>query len=308
MDVFSLRNSVVGDYADYIRSFINIADARISLYVAEEMRRGLLWPEPLLQLNLNFESGKGIQDLIKEGTLHPLCRDIFRDKDKYGEGPLLNLHLHQTEAIYAANASDNYVLTTGTGSGKSLAYIVPIVDHVLASGQRQRHPGDRRLPDERAGQQPGGRAREVPEPGFPRRPPVTFRRYTGQERRRARRDHRQPAGHPADQLRDAGADPDPAERAARSSTPPGSLRFLVLDELHTYRGRQGADVAMLVRRVRERCDASNLQCVGTSATLAGARHAWTSSSAQIAEVASGCLATTVKPEHVIGETLRRVPP
>ena len=31
------------------------------------------------------------------------------------------------------------------------------------------------------------------------------------------------------------------------------LRFLVLDELHTYRGRQGADVAMLVRRVREAC-------------------------------------------------------
>ena len=30
------------------------------------------------------------------------------------------------------------------------------------------------------------------------------------------------------------------------------LRFLVLDELHTYRGRQGADVAMLVRRVRDR--------------------------------------------------------
>jgi len=30
------------------------------------------------------------------------------------------------------------------------------------------------------------------------------------------------------------------------------LRLLVLDELHTYRGRQGADVALLVRRVRER--------------------------------------------------------
>ena len=30
------------------------------------------------------------------------------------------------------------------------------------------------------------------------------------------------------------------------------LEFLVLDELHTYRGRQGADVAMLVRRLRER--------------------------------------------------------
>ena len=28
------------------------------------------------------------------------------------------------------------------------------------------------------------------------------------------------------------------------------LKFIVLDELHTYRGRQGADVAMLMRRLR----------------------------------------------------------
>ena len=47
------------------------------------------------------------------------------------------------------------------------------------------------------------------------------------------------------------------------------LSFLVLDELHTYRGRQGADVALLVRRVRDACKATNLRCVGTSATLGG---------------------------------------
>jgi ATP-dependent helicase YprA (DUF1998 family) len=45
------------------------------------------------------------------------------------------------------------------------------------------------------------------------------------------------------------------------------LEFLVLDELHTYRGRQGADVALLVRRVREACGTPNLQCIGTSATM-----------------------------------------
>ena len=57
----------------------------------------------------------------------------------------------------------NYVLTTGTGSGKSLAYIVPIVDYVLRNGRGGRpHQGDRRLSDERAGQQPGERAGEVP--------------------------------------------------------------------------------------------------------------------------------------------------
>ncbi|MEI2625264.1 MAG: DEAD/DEAH box helicase [Giesbergeria sp.] len=45
------------------------------------------------------------------------------------------------------------------------------------------------------------------------------------------------------------------------------LEFLVLDELHTYRGRQGADVAMLVRRLRERLQADKLVCIGTSATM-----------------------------------------
>src|SRR5690606_29095574 len=46
------------------------------------------------------------------------------------------------------------------------------------------------------------------------------------------------------------------------------LEFLVLDELHTYRGRQGADVAMLVRRVRERVGSPEMLCIGTSATMA----------------------------------------
>ena len=134
MDVFSLRNRVVGDYADHIGSFIKILDPRIDQCVADEMRRGLLWPEPLLQLNPNFEPGKAIDELVAEGALDALCSDIFRDKDEAGQGPLLNLHLHQTEAIYAANAGDSYAVTTGTGSGKSIAYITPIVNHVLRMG------------------------------------------------------------------------------------------------------------------------------------------------------------------------------
>ena len=42
------------------------------------------------------------------------------------------------------------------------------------------------------------------------------------------------------------------------------LEFLVLDEMHTYRGRQGADVAMLVRRLRQRLEARNLICIDMS--------------------------------------------
>ena len=50
---------------------------------------------------------------------------------------------------------------------------------------------------------------------------------------------------------------------------PGVLQYLVLDELHTYDGAQGADVACLIRRLKERLEIpkGELCVVGTSATL-----------------------------------------
>ena len=54
MDVFDLRNRLVEDYANYTRSFITIADRRIKDYVEQQLQEGVLWPEPLLQLNPTF--------------------------------------------------------------------------------------------------------------------------------------------------------------------------------------------------------------------------------------------------------------
>ena len=85
------------------------------------------------------------------------------------------------------------------------------------------------------------------------------------------------------------------------------LQFLVLDELHTYRGRQGADVALPVRRVRERMAADSLQCVGTSATLASGG-TYSEQQAEVAKVATQLFGNTVEPEHIIGETLKRATP
>ena len=85
------------------------------------------------------------------------------------------------------------------------------------------------------------------------------------------------------------------------------LKFLVLDELHTYRGRQGADVALLVRRIRDRMSATQLQCVGTSATIAGSG-TYDQRMAEVAVVASQLFGDQVKANHVIGETLRRATP
>ena len=84
----------------------------------------------------------------------------------------------------------------------------------------------------------------------------------------------------------------------------GALRFLVFDELHTYRGRQGSDVAMLIRRCREAFRSEALQCVGTSATMVSVGTSIEQAQV-VADVASTIFGQAVRPEHVIGETIRR---
>ncbi|NED50337.1 DEAD/DEAH box helicase, partial [Micromonospora aurantiaca] len=100
------------------------------------------------------------------------------------------------------------------------------------------------------------------------REPVTFARYTGQEDDERRREIRD---DPPDILLTNYVMLElmltrPRDRSSLIRMAKG-LEFLVFDELHTYRGRQGADVALLIRRVREACRAENLQCIGTSATM-----------------------------------------
>jgi hypothetical protein len=51
MDVFALRNRLVGDYAGYVQSFIHIREARIREHVQQSLAAGVLCPEPLIQLN-----------------------------------------------------------------------------------------------------------------------------------------------------------------------------------------------------------------------------------------------------------------
>ena len=80
MDVFKLHDDLIGDYVDYTRSFLRIHDERINAAVTEAVAEGLLWPNPLLQLNPSFEPGNRIDELVDEGILHPECSRIFRIK------------------------------------------------------------------------------------------------------------------------------------------------------------------------------------------------------------------------------------
>lgn len=61
----------------------------------------------------------------------------------------------------------------------------------------------------------------------------------------------------------------PKDQPLWKDNKPGTLRYLVLDELHTYDGAQGTDVACLIRRLTARLGGQDALCpVGTSATVA----------------------------------------
>src|SRR5258708_31350544 len=132
LNIFEYRDRLTDDYASYLESFIQIRDPPIRSCVEQQSDQGVLWPDPLLQLNPLFAQGDSIDELVAQGILHQECARIFRKKSQNGPaGRTLRRHKHQEEAIRVARGGHSYVLTTGTGSGKSLAYIVPIVDYVL---------------------------------------------------------------------------------------------------------------------------------------------------------------------------------
>src|SRR5690606_3381619 len=196
VDVFDLRDDLIGAYREYATSFMRIRDGHIRARVDEALREGRLWPPPQIGLNPAFHPGGTIDELVAEGLLHPDAASIFRVGKSAADavGQPMTLHQHQVDAIRAARAGRNYVLTTGTGSGKSLSYIVPIVDHVLRTGAGT---GAKAVVVYPMNALANSQLEELDKylahgPWGPRKP-VTYARYTGQEDEESRRQiQRQP--------------------------------------------------------------------------------------------------------------------
>ena len=308
MDVFELREKLVRDYEEYTRSFIKIKDSRISEKVYSALEDGIFWPEPLLQLNPNFMTEYTIDELVKEGLLHEECRNIFRigkkDNDLHGED--LKLYKHQTEAIQKAQQKKSYVLTTGTGSGKSLSYIIPIVDYVLRKSAGNGIKAIVVYPMNALANSQEEELVKFLEKGYPEGgSPVRFARYTGQEKEDQKEKIR---SNPPDilltnymmlELLLTRREDRALIRAAKG------LKFLVFDELHTYRGRQGADVALLIRRCRLAFEGHEMICVGTSATMS-TEGTLQCQKEEVASAAKKLFGTRITSDQVIGETLKRL--
>ena len=311
MNVFDLRDTLVADYQRFARSFTTIKADDIREQVEDEYKTGRFWPDPLIQVNPRFEPSATVDELASEGRVHPGVARIFRFGDDKGTGTAgvpLRLHRHQRESLAIAQRNESFVVTTGTGSGKSLCFFIPLADAILKAKAHTKQPRTRAIIVYPMNALANSQAEELLKfPGRLADQPVTYARYTGQE---SKEDRERIRHNPPDilltnfmMLELLMTRQDELDRKVMTNCE--GLQFLVLDELHTYRGRQGADVAMLVRRVRERLGAPGLVCIGTSATMASEGD-YLDRNRRVAEVASRLFAANIPHTNVVAETLVRI--
>jgi serine/threonine protein kinase/superfamily II DNA/RNA helicase/very-short-patch-repair endonuclease len=312
-DIFAVHQRLISDYRAFTEGAALIRDDRIAKKMEESLDNKEQWPDPWLSLNPFFADGGSVADLADQGILHPECTKIFQTGKPDGSvvcgGRPIRFYQHQRDAIAAAQDGLSYVVTTGTGSGKSLSYIVPIVDHVLRAKESDRSDRVRAIivyPMNALANSQKGELEKFLRNGYPEgQSPVTFERYTGQE---SQEDRDRIRANPPDILLTNYVMLElmltrPSDRRSLIRMAEG-LEFVVFDELHTYRGRQGADVAMLIRRLKDACAAPKVRCIGTSATMSTEGTA-ADRRKVVADVATQIFGSDVLAENVIGETLIR---
>ncbi|TCP37586.1 DEAD/DEAH box helicase [Sphingomonas sp. BK235] len=306
MNVFDLDADLIARYESFVRSFTEVRADDLKKQIDTIYDSGTFWPEPLIGLNPHYRPGVNVSELVTSGEADPALADVFAIGEPRAR---IRLHRHQEQAFHKAQAHKNFIVTTGTGSGKSLCFFVPIVDRVL----RARRAGEPRRTravviypmNALANSQQEELAKFVGESGLSERLRPTFARYTGQE---GDAERQRVASNPPDiiltnfmMLELLMTRQDDLDRQVIGNMT--GLEFLVLDELHTYRGRQGADVAMLVRRVRERLGARDMLCIGTSATMASGDE--DAGRVAVANVGTSLFGSIVSADDVITESLER---
>ena len=80
LDVFALRDSVVGEYKRFATSFTTIHAQDIREQIEAIYAEERYWPEPLIQINPSYKRSTDVGALAANGVLDPGCADIFRAK------------------------------------------------------------------------------------------------------------------------------------------------------------------------------------------------------------------------------------
>jgi len=296
LDPIQTTDAIADSYLSYLSTTFHLKDPILRDQFDKALRApGRFVKGPILEATPPFETASAIESLIRRGVLSPRFRAL-RSSNLPLDRPL---YRHQEQAIRKVVVEGrNVVIATGTGSGKTEAFLVPILHHLFQEEVRgQLGPGVRALllyPMNALANDQMARLRSL----LANYPAITFGRYTGEtegETDKAIEKYR----------RMFHQEPGPNELVSREQMrqrPPHLLltnyamleylllrpddhvffdgryaerwRFLVIDEAHTYAGAKGIEMAMLLRRLKDRVvtgEAGRLVCIATSATLGKGR-------------------------------------
>ncbi len=302
MDILDLYEKLKSSYKGYIESFVTIKDKRIKEEVNKAIRDESLWPDALIQFNPNFEKGIDVNKMIASGL------PIHGDLSMFFSTPF---YKHQQEAITLGCQDKEFIVISGTGSGKSRTFMATIFNHILLHQEACRdktvaiivYPMNALINSQ--WQELDKYRKEYSENSGKRECPFTFGKYTGQEKEEERQEMQQ---NPPNiiltnyMMLELLMTRSGKEEGLRKCFLE-NLHYLVFDELHTYRGMQGSDVSFLIRRIKAQAQGKVL-CFGTSATMVAADDmTCLQQRGKVAEVASCIFGTTFTPGQVIDETL-----
>lgn len=292
--------NIKNEFVSYVSTSFHIADRDYAQAFCTQLnKKGMVAKGPYLDISDSFEAGESICQLISEGQLSPLFFDLekdFPEKDK--EIKLeRKLYLHQEKAIRKINADRNLVITTGTGSGKTECFILPILNHLLREKEAGTLTSGVRAiliyPMNALANDQMKRLRRI----LKNYPDFTFGVYNSSTKQEDD-DGIAEYGRLFKDEQGRALKPLPNEIVSRKTmqaTPPhilvtnyamleymllrpnddrvfsnAKLRFLVLDEAHIYRGATGIETSLLLRRLKARIsDVPNVRHILTSATLGG---------------------------------------
>jgi DEAD/DEAH box helicase domain-containing protein len=176
-----------------------------------------------------------------------------------------SLYLHQCAAIQAVLQGDNVVLASGTASGKTLSYVLPLLNTLLhdpSSTALLMFPTKALAHDQIAALERWLKALDAD---------IPLRPYDGDTPQRQRSAIRK-------QARILLTNPDMLHLGILPHHTSWmrffrGLRYVVMDEMHVYRGVFGSHVANVIRRLRRISNfyGAHPQCVAASATIANPR-------------------------------------
>ncbi len=286
------------EFANYIDTAYRLRDPLLRSQF-ESSLENFVSNGPFLEMNSVFEKGHSIASLIDEGVLSPLFAEL-ESGHRPGVPPVLPLnrplYRHQEKAIRQIVGGNNAVITTGTGSGKTNCFLIPVINELLREKEKETlGPGIRAMiiyPMNALANDQVKNLRKI----LMDYPDITFGVYNGgtenKEEDAISLYRSMFAGETIEKLRDVLPN-ELVSRDRMKETPPNilftnyamlehllfrpaddvifsgsSFRYVVLDESHVYSGATGIETSMLLRRLKARIhDGGDVQFILTSATL-----------------------------------------